>query len=204
MVPHLRNMRYKLLRIRLKNKNPSIISSDCIGGVTAHNLGLRFNSPTVNLYFEKEDFFTFVENLPEFLNAEITEIKDKKVNCPVGRIEYNNKKVDVFFMHYKTFGDAKRKWDERKKRVDFSNIYIIQNTTNPTEQDVKRFEALPYNNKMMISKDNPTNSSYVVTHSVFKHKDYSSGQILGFKSPYSLKRYIDDIDFIGFLNVNKD
>ncbi len=201
IVKKSREIRYKTLRLKLKNKTPTIISSDCIGGITAHNLGLRFNSPTVNLFFEKEDFFTFVENLQGFLNVDVIEIKDKKVNYPVGRIEYNEKKVDIFFMHYKSFEEAKRKWNERKKRVDFSNVYIIQNLMNASEQDVKRFEALPYKNKMLITKENPTNSSYVVTHSVFLRKDYVTGQILHFKSKYSLKRYVDDIDFISFLNT---
>lgn len=200
VVKKAREIRYKTLRLRLKNTSPTIISSDCIGGVASHNLGLRFNSPTVNLFFEKNDFFTFVENLPGFLNTEISEVVDTNVNYPVGRMEHDGKKVDVFFMHYKSFEDAKRKWEERKKRVDFSNIYIIQNSSNATEQDIKRFEALPYKNKMLITKENPTNSDSVVTHSVFLRKDYFAGQILQFKSRFSLKRYMDDINWVSFLN----
>lgn len=43
--------RKRLVR-RLTNLAPSILSLDCVGGVMAHDLRLRFNSPTVNLFFE--------------------------------------------------------------------------------------------------------------------------------------------------------
>lgn len=41
--------RKRLVR-RLTNLAPSILSLDCVGGVMAHDLRLRFNSPTVNLF----------------------------------------------------------------------------------------------------------------------------------------------------------
>lgn len=54
-------------RKRLKNKEISIISTNCIGGVLSHDLGLQFKSPTVNLFFRAEDFIKFCENL-EYYN----------------------------------------------------------------------------------------------------------------------------------------
>ncbi|MBR6572205.1 MAG: DUF1919 domain-containing protein [Clostridia bacterium] len=195
-----RNIRYKILRKHLINKNPSIISSDCFGGIASHNLGLKFNSPTINLYFNKEGFFTFVENLEGFLNVDLTEVKDSELEYPVGRLQFNEKTVDVFFMHYKTFEQANNKWNDRRKRVDFSNIYIIYLTAFVSEEDIARFDALPYKNKMLIADKNPTNSKNVVTHDVFLKKDYKPGEILTYKSVFSLKRYMDDIDYIGFLN----
>lgn len=43
-------------RFRLKNKDFSIISRNCIGGVMYHDLGLKCTSPTVNLFFYPDDF----------------------------------------------------------------------------------------------------------------------------------------------------
>ena len=55
--------RKRLVR-RLTNLAPSILSLDCVGGVMAHDLRLRFNSPTVNLFFEScGDFIDYVADL---------------------------------------------------------------------------------------------------------------------------------------------
>ena len=56
--------RKRLVR-RLTNLAPSILSLDCVGGVMAHDLRLRFNSPTVNLFFEScGDFIDYVASTP--------------------------------------------------------------------------------------------------------------------------------------------
>ena len=40
-----------ILRIKLKNKDFSIISSNCNGGVILSDLNIKFNTPTINLFF---------------------------------------------------------------------------------------------------------------------------------------------------------
>ena len=45
-------------RLRLKNHGFSLFANDCIGGVMTHNVGEPFNSPTVNLFFERGNFKT--------------------------------------------------------------------------------------------------------------------------------------------------
>lgn len=57
-------------RKRLKNKEISIISTNCIGGVLSHDLGLQFKSPTVNLFFRAEDFIKFCENLEYYMSID--------------------------------------------------------------------------------------------------------------------------------------
>ncbi len=54
-------------RKRLKNKNFTVLSNNCVGGVILHELGERFNSPTVNLFFKAEDYLKFLENLDYYL-----------------------------------------------------------------------------------------------------------------------------------------
>ena len=53
----------ELKRKRLKNFNPTIISSNCNGGIIYHDLGLPFNSPTINLSMDTDDFIKLVSNL---------------------------------------------------------------------------------------------------------------------------------------------
>jgi uncharacterized protein (DUF1919 family) len=46
----IRSFKLKAERSRLTNKEVTIFSSNCIGGVIYHDLGLRFMSPTINLF----------------------------------------------------------------------------------------------------------------------------------------------------------
>lgn len=63
-------------RMGLHNSNFTIISNNCVGGIMYHDLGERFNSPTVNLMFHISDFFTFLENLHEALESDVVECKN--------------------------------------------------------------------------------------------------------------------------------
>ena len=193
---------YKRLQKKLKNPCPTIISNDCIGGMIYHNLNLKFMSPTINLYISKKDFFTFVNNLTDYLNAELKEETNKNKSYPIGTLEFNNQKISIKFMHYKTFEEAKNKWNERKKRVDFNNIFIILSIpSNLQSDDIKKFNLISFKNKMLITYENPTNNNNICVNSVFL-KNYYSGKILSYKSKFSTKRYMDDIDYVKFLNNN--
>lgn len=204
IVEILRKIYYKGLRKKLKVTNPTIIARDCFGTFIYNNLGLKFNSPTINLFFTKEDFIVFVQHLSGFLQSELIEIKDQSIPYPIGKLEYGGNSIQINFMHYSTFEEAKCKWDERKKRVDYSNIYIIQLIADGvTEDDIRNFDSLPYKNKLLITNNNITNSKNVVTHSVFNKTDYLPGEILAYKSQFALRRYMDDIDYVGFLNAGR-
>ena len=61
---------YKLLkRRRLKNKTPTIISSNCNGEFMYYDMQLKFRSPTINLCFEMNDYIKFVENMKLWLTV---------------------------------------------------------------------------------------------------------------------------------------
>ena len=43
-----------------------------------HELGERFNSPTVNLFFKAEDYLKFLENLDYYLKHALVEVESEK------------------------------------------------------------------------------------------------------------------------------
>jgi len=196
-----RTLHNRRLRKKLKNSDFSIISSDCFGSFVYHNLRQKFNSPTINLFFSQNDFFNFVLHLKEYLQATLVEVIDDNVTYPVGSLTYHDKTIRIDFMHYNSFEEAKKKWDERKTRVDFSNIYIIQVVSaNITQEYLNDFSALPYKHKLLITHDNDFTCDYMVTHKIFSKSNYKPGGILKYKSRLSSSRYMDDIDYISFLN----
>ena len=54
----------EIKRLRLENRQPTIIASNCIGTFIYYDMKLRYQSPTINLSFEMNDYVRFLENLP--------------------------------------------------------------------------------------------------------------------------------------------
>lgn len=184
-------------RNRLTNKQFTIISSNCWGGVVYHDLGCQFLSPTIDLWFEPQDFLKFVENLESYLELEVTEEKSTEYDYPVGKLG----DIHLYFMHYKTFDDAKEKWKARLKRINWDNIFIVMTEwANSTVELYSRFERLPYKNKVLFTIDPHEDypSTYCLKNA--KGNDGAFVDIFKYKSPFSGYRYIDDFDYVSFLN----
>ena len=197
-----------LRRRRLKNHNFSIISNNCVGGIMSHDLHERFNSPTVNLWFTSDDFFVFTRDLDYFLKADIIETFESGIGYPIGRIYYNEGFITLYFTHYKCFSDAVEKWRERAERVDKNNLFIvfeypaINDDFDEQEKVKKQFDSIPYKDKIMITKQSDISSENIV-HMQLYDSSYYPGKILSRKNKVSVKRYLDDYDYISFLNKSK-
>ena len=95
------------LREKLKNKSVSIISNNCIGGILYHDLGLKFNSPTINTLIYGDEFVDFIKNLKEYINCELKYDESSK-EYPIGLLSNVNKNiVHVHFLHDNSFEEAK-------------------------------------------------------------------------------------------------
>lgn len=68
-------IRNRFLRKQFNNSGVSIIASNCVAGTIYHQLKNRFNSPTINCYFENDDFIRFCERLEYYLTVELTDIR---------------------------------------------------------------------------------------------------------------------------------
>lgn len=191
---------YRRLQRRLKNSSPTILSNNCFGGIVYHNLGLPFKSPTINLFFSNRDFITFVQDLPGFLQAELTEVKASGRNYPVGELESGGKTVRIYFMHYKSFDEAREKWNSRRTRVDFSNLSILMQAVTLQEDIARDFDRLPYENKLLIAANAPIASPHIRTLPILSKKGYRPGEVLEYGSVFARRRHMDRIDYVSFLN----
>lgn len=185
----------KKKRRRLKHLNPTIISNNCVGGVISHDLGQRFCSPTVNLFFKASDFVKFVSRLPHYLLCEVKEVKCD-LQYPIGIID----DITVHFLHYNSFDEAKEKWDDRKKRVDYNNLYVMMTEREECNEDVLRlFDSLPLTNKVVFTHNTRPDISCS-----YQIKGFENGSELGIitdpKPTFWKRRYIDDFDYVSFLN----
>lgn len=104
----------------LRNKNFSIISCNCIGGMVYHKYSMKFLSPTINLFIPAVDFCKMVENLKYYFSLELVNANGSE-NYPIGRLG----DVEIHFLHYKNFAEAKEMRIRRVKRVNFNNLVFI-------------------------------------------------------------------------------
>lgn len=189
-------VRNKKRRKELRNSDFTIISSNCVGGVIYHDLGLQFKSPTINLWFKPKDYIKFLSNLDKYLKMEVTEETKTDVDYPVGRLG----DIHLYFLHYETFAEAKNKWETRKKRINKDNIYIICTDRDGFDDaDFKEFLSLPYKHKVLLAGDNHYKSE--ITKIIPKHLENGHlGNVFIIRNKLTGKRLLDEFDFVSFLN----
>lgn len=95
-------------RSLLKNRDITIISANCVGGVIYHDLGLAFNSPTINLFFSASDYVKFVSNFKHYLQCELVETSSE-FDYPCALCD----DIVLHMVHYHSFEEGKMKWEER-------------------------------------------------------------------------------------------
>lgn len=188
--------RYKKRKCRrIKEHNFTIIASNCGGTFIYYDMGLPYLTPTVNLSMGMNDFVKFAENLKDYLEQEFVEIKEES-RYPIGLLG----DIKINFVHYDTFEEGVRKWEERKKRINWDNLFIMGTDKDGcTYETIQRFEKLPYKNKVIF-----THINYPEFPSAFYIKGFEDRSELGvitfFKKQFSKRRYLDDFDYVKFLN----
>ena len=195
----------KKIRRKNHNLNPTIISNNCIGGVIYHNLGLRFLSPTVNLFVKSDDYLTFCKNLKYYSSCDIVQVDDIDRDYPVGRIvplDHNHKEITIFFQHYKSFDDARKKWIERYHRINWNNIFYIYEfyDTIYDNQLLYDFDQadLPGKKILLLHREIP-NVKNIFVLSCYK-EDLPTAKVFEYKG-ISGRRYLDEFDYVDFLNT---
>lgn len=185
-----RFLKKRSYRNKNKEKNITIISSNCIGGCIYNDLGLKFNSPTINLFFEANNYIKFCQNLKYYLNTELIESKDTKATYPIGILD----DIKIHFLHYSNFFEAKEKWDSRKKRVNYEKLFFIMTDRDQCNDiHVTQFLNLPYKNKVFFSSKNTNINNKFFIYCYAEKGDFISQDFPTFRK---YEKYIDIIDWI--------
>ncbi|MCF8002344.1 MAG: DUF1919 domain-containing protein [Halanaerobiales bacterium] len=149
----------KIRQAKLNNKNFTIISNNCWGGVCYEYFGLRKASPTIGMYIFSHDYIKFLKDLKKYLRKKIIFIDYKEskykdilekrghTNVPIGLLE----DVEIIFLHYPNNEIAKKKWYRRVKRVNYDNLIIKYSNQNQSSyKDILEFSKLKYKNKVFF------------------------------------------------------
>lgn len=157
-------MRRKYISVLMKklDDDTSIISSNCFAGRVMQDLKMKYNSPTLGLYFMYPDYIEFLSHLKYYLTeAKIEFVEHSKYKLgderranwkhwyPIGLL---GGKVEIHFLHYHTEEEAAEKWYRRAARVNFSKLLVIGMEQNRcTSNDIMAFDRLPFEHKWIFS-----------------------------------------------------
>ncbi len=189
------------LRKRLKNQDFTLVTNNCNGAFMLHDLGLRFNSPFVNLWLESHDFVKYCSNMAHYRECELrfADPNQYGVDYPVGLLD----DLVIYFQHYASEEEAKQKWTERSARMREDNLRILYTAKGGwSYEDVVAIDKLPYAKKIMVNKHYPEIKSAVYISGFDKEEEVG---ILSRWIPFQFwgRRYYDQLDFVSFFNGEK-
>lgn len=184
---------------RLKNKDFSLICCNCNGGHICHDLGLRFNSPFVNLRLNAANFMLLLKNFDYYMNCDLKQFDSPSNSYPVGLLG----DLIIHFVHYKTWDEVLEKWNRRKERINVDNLFILfADRYGCTKEIMEEFDNLPYANKVLF-----TNKRHLPFKSCFYISGFDDLDSVDVCSKFMPNkpwyRYLDQFDFVEWFNTGK-
>lgn len=195
----LRERINKVNRKQLMNEDFSLFASNCNGGFILHDLGLKFRSPTVNLWVPPSDFVELLKKLEWYMKEPVifSDELEAQTGYPVGVLAG---RVKVFFQHYKTRDEARKKWIQWSERINYDNIFVLfTDRDGCTYENLKEFDLLPYQNKVVFThKPYPDiKSAYYIRG--FEKLD-SVGMCFEYKNKFTGRKYYDQFPYVQWFN----
>ena len=197
----LTELRRKKLRRRLENRNFTLLTPNCLGGILLHDLGLQFLTPTVNLMMTQTDFVQFVFHLTEYLSGNFRFLEDPDHVCPYALLEASGlPPVAVHFTHYKTPEEAESKWRERAARINYDNLFVfVEERDGITKKDLLRLAELPVRGVVAFTCNEYPDIPYAVYLPGY-HDQGEVGNILRQNHVTGSRAYERYFDFVEWFN----
>ena len=201
---------YWYRRLRLRNKDFTIISNDCSAAFIYTDLRMKKLTPTINMVIANYDFVCFCRHLREYLSMPVDEATEEEMKrfpgckVPVGILHGKDALPDIglIFTHYRSIDEAREKWYERRERVNYDNLFFILDCgMEKDEKLLDAFESLPCKNKVAFTQLDDTGR----WKDTFRPGCFDAGYGLwnrfpGIISEYIELRWIDEFDYVSWLN----
>ncbi len=193
---------------RLKDKEFTLITQNCIGGVIYSDLGMEFTSPTINMFIEDENFVKLVENLEHYMSIKPVKVTDCYADPVDPSIEYPIIKIDdikINCLHYKDCQQAIEDWERRKKRIYWKKILVIANSWNLHENKklIERIGRIPYKKIIFTYKDYHKKYCIPLKGSIWKvdARGIVRPNLTDYMPKNSIYRYFEKLfDFVDYIN----
>ena len=173
-----------------------ILSSDCVGGRLMNDYRMPVNTPTVNNFYSAQDFLKICEAPEKYFTMPIQLDGEDSDGNYIGRIG----DVVVHLGHESDSEKAVRRWNRGCKQFlramkDPHEICVIMNDRNGfTDNDMVRFEALPYPYKVIFTHKPYANAPHAFYMKGEDHLPFVK-IMTGFEHVFTVKRRYDRYDF---------
>ncbi len=133
----------------------AIISNNCWGAGLYQELDIKYNTPTVGLWFQADDYISLLQNFRSTISKPLQFIENSRFGTkthPVGLLGEN---IEVQFLHYSSQEEATRKWTSRTARlpVNDDDLYIkICDRDGLEQRHLDAFARLSFKHKVGFFK----------------------------------------------------
>lgn len=176
----------------------TIISNNCWGGLVYQYYNLEYDTPTIGLYFFANDYIKFISNLKYYLSLDLhfinyemsahkeTIVQKRQTEKPIGILG----DIEIVFLHYKSEKEAMEKWNRRKQRIHWDNLFIKFSEMNEcTKEHLLIFDKLSFRNKIvLVSKDYGLKSQIIVNSFTRDNEVYDD--TTNFREGVSLSKWL--------------
>ena len=155
-----RRVAAQIMRARVTNRDFTIISNDCFGGMAYEELGMRYDSPFAGLFLVPEDYMQLLRNLRPCCEQPIRfkeYSRHERINAwrqniiqrpyPIGVVGDD---VEIHFLHYGNREEAEAKWTRRAQRIHWDNLLvkICWHDDERMASWLREFDAMPFERKL--------------------------------------------------------
>lgn len=132
---------------KLQRSRLSIVAINCFGGQIHHTLGLQFFSPFINLFLDAKEYIRLLHRPRVYMEEKLVLKKigfngKEKFEYPI--VMLGN--ISLYMSHYRTFDEAVEKWNERKQRINWYNLFVM--ATTESREIAEQFDELPHGKKV--------------------------------------------------------
>ena len=177
-----------------------------------HNVGEQFRSPTVNLIIYEDQFLTFCRHLKEYSVCRVEKPTESEApqfesfSYPIGILRGSSaglSDINRLFVHYKSFEEAKEKWEARFRRVNYDDMFVIMDRGMDARDEIlDEFYQLPYEHKVFFTqKEKPERWPNNFRFSFYTEEKYVSGCLYYNKwNGLEAHHWMDEFDYVRWLN----
>lgn len=184
------------MQSKLKNKNMTFLTPNCLGGILFHDLGVKFYSPTVNTMMTQCDFVKFVMRIDYYLSKKLVFFSHPEYTCPCAWLG----DLVIHFSHYESESEAENKWNERIKRVNYKNLFIFaEERDGLTKQDIQALGKIEARGIVVFTAHEYSDIPYTLFIPKYKQEG-EVGNILKKNYWNDSREYEDYFDFVKWFN----
>ena len=204
-LPHCRAYRNKMhseARARLDReliRDASIIAVNCCGGEISNALGLRFNSPFVNISMERNAFAEMCADMDRYLSGSFS--AENRGGVVFGTLEAEGAApVSMTFPHDSDPAETEGNWERRIRRLNPDKIILITDDKGLDEEHLRMFAGIDCFRKICLTSRKDWADKYECCRLLKEYEGRPQTGTYQAKAFNGLHKFENMWDYVGFLN----